>query len=79
MRAQNDWTSDRWKSRSAASHPGQVGTVRAAYRPGAEEVAAARELLAAARRTPGVFAFRGRMVDAPLIRHAERLVRRAGA
>ena len=44
-----------------------------------EEVAAARELLAAARRTPGVFAFRGRMVDAPLIRHAERLVRRADA
>ncbi|KUG61606.1 MULTISPECIES: HpcH/HpaI aldolase/citrate lyase family protein [Kocuria] len=64
---------------TACIHPGQVETVRAAYRPDAAEVEAARELLDAARRTPGVFTFRGRMVDEPLIRHAERLVRRADA
>jgi citrate lyase subunit beta/citryl-CoA lyase len=62
---------------TACIHPGQVGTIRAAYRPDAEELEAARELLDAARRAPGVFTFRGRMVDEPLIRHAERLVRRA--
>ncbi|MFI7482102.1 HpcH/HpaI aldolase/citrate lyase family protein [Kocuria sp. M1R5S2] len=64
---------------TACVHPGQVATVRAAYRPDPEEVAAARELLAAARRAGGVFTFRGQMVDEPLIRHAERLVRRAEA
>lgn len=63
---------------TACIHPGQVETVRAAYRPGEEELAAARELLAAARGAAGVFTFRGRMVDEPLLRHAERLVRRAG-
>lgn len=63
---------------TACIHPGQVETVRAAYRPAEEEVAAARELLAAARDAAGVFTFRGRMVDEPLLRHAERLVRRAG-
>ena len=36
------------------------------------------ELLAAARQEPGVFSFRGRMVDAPLLRHAEQTLRRAG-
>lgn len=64
---------------TACLHPRQVETVRAAYRPGEEELAAARELLEAARGAAGVFAFRGRMVDEPLLRHAERLVRRAGA
>ncbi|GGG58779.1 citrate lyase subunit beta-like protein [Kocuria dechangensis] len=64
---------------TACIHPGQVGTVRTAYRPAAEEVAAARELLEAARGAAGVFTFRGRMVDEPLLRHAERLVRRAEA
>ena len=63
---------------TACLHPRQVETVRAAYRPGEEELAAARELLEAARGAAGVFAFRGRMVDEPLLRHAERLVRRAG-
>ena len=33
-------------------------------------------MASSARRSPGVFTFRGRMVDEPLIRHAERLVRR---
>lgn len=63
---------------TACIHPGQVATVREAHRPGPEELAAARELLEAARGAAGVFAFRGRMVDEPLLRHAERLLHRAG-
>lgn len=62
---------------TACIHPGQVDTVRTAYRPAPEEVAEAQELLDAARDAPGVFSFRGRMVDEPLIRHAQRLVHRA--
>ncbi|MCG2620391.1 CoA ester lyase [Arthrobacter sp. I2-34] len=65
-------------SAKAAIHPGQAGPIRRAFRPTAEEAAYAADLLAAARREPGVFSFRGRMVDAPLIRHAEQTLRRAG-
>jgi len=64
---------------TACIHPGQVEVVRDAYRPTEEELRQARELLEAAGGATGVFAFRGRMVDEPLIRHAERLVRRAEA
>jgi len=55
-----------------------VSVVREAYRPGAERLEWARAVLAAAASEPGVFAFRGEMVDAPVLRQAEALVRRAG-
>ena len=64
---------------TACIHPGQVEVIRAAYRPSDEEVAFARDLLAAAGETPGVFRFRGRMVDGPVLRHAEAVLRRSGA
>jgi citrate lyase subunit beta/citryl-CoA lyase len=51
--------------------------IRAAYRPTDEEVAFARDLLAAAGEQSGVFRFRGRMVDGPVLRHAETVLRRA--
>ncbi|GAA1845338.1 HpcH/HpaI aldolase/citrate lyase family protein [Agromyces salentinus] len=63
---------------TACIHPSQVDAVRAAYLPGEEQVEWARAVLAEAGRAPGVFAFRGRMVDAPLLRQAEAIVRRAG-
>ena len=53
--------------------------VRAAFRPGHEEVAWARRVLAAAAGRHGVFAFEGRMVDAPVLRHAEQVLRAAGS
>jgi citrate lyase subunit beta/citryl-CoA lyase len=62
----------------ACIHPRQVAVVREAYRPTEEEVDRARRVLAAAAGASGVFAFEGRMVDAPLLRHAERIVRAAG-
>ena len=62
---------------TACIHPGQVDVIRAAYRPSDEEAAFARDLLAAAQEQPGVFRFRGRMVDGPVLRHAETVLRRS--
>lgn len=62
----------------ACIHPTQVAVVRAAFRPGDAEVAHARDVLAAATGQPGVFRFRGRMVDAPVLAHAREVLRRVG-
>ncbi|MEO8222076.1 MAG: CoA ester lyase [Specibacter sp.] len=63
----------------ACIHPSQVAVIRAAYRPGDDEVAAAQELLAAADAAgTGVFAFNGQMVDGPILLHARQTLRRAG-
>jgi citrate lyase subunit beta/citryl-CoA lyase len=63
---------------TACVHPGQIEVVRAAYAPSRERVEWAHALLAeaAVRDRDGVFAFRGQMVDAPLLRQAEAVVRR---
>ncbi|MCM3656772.1 aldolase/citrate lyase family protein [Agromyces mediolanus] len=63
---------------TACVHPRQVELVRAAYRPDPGALAEARAVLAAAAGEGGVFAYEGRMVDAPLLRQAEAVVRRAG-
>lgn len=62
-----------------AIHPRQVPVIRDAYRPSEDELSWARAVLAEAPKHRGVFAFRGSMVDAPLLRHAEQIVGRAGA
>lgn len=63
----------------ACIHPSQVTVIRDAYRPSSDEVAAARELLAAADAAgTGVFAFKGLMVDGPILLHAQQTLRRAG-
>ena len=59
-------------------HPRQVAVVRAAYQPAPEAVDEAAALLDAAERSPGVFTWRGRMVDEPLLQQARRIVGRAG-
>ncbi|CAN7291337.1 HpcH/HpaI aldolase/citrate lyase family protein [Arthrobacter sp. LjRoot14] len=62
----------------ACIHPGQVAVVREAYAPAESDVAAARELLAAAAAAgSGVFQFNGRMIDGPILKHAESTLRRA--
>ena len=63
---------------TACIHPSQVPIVRDAYHPSAERLEWARAVLAEAAGRPGVFAFRGGMVDAPVLRQAEAIVRRAG-
>lgn len=60
-----------------AIHPTQVAVIRSAYAPTAEQAQWARHVLAAAREQRGVFAFEGIMVDAPVLRRAERIVQLA--
>ncbi|WP_405486053.1 HpcH/HpaI aldolase/citrate lyase family protein [Nocardia sp. NBC_00511] len=60
-----------------AIHPKQVPVIRTAYAPQPKEVDWARRVLAEAPNHRGVFTFEGRMVDMPVIRHAERIVQRA--
>ncbi|MEV4130035.1 CoA ester lyase [Nocardia sp. NPDC049707] len=60
-----------------AIHPSQVPVIRAAYAPSEDEIDWARRVLDEVPKHRGVFAFEGRMVDAPVLRHAEQIVRRA--
>lgn len=61
---------------TACIHPSQVAMIRAAYAPRADEVAFARDVLAAAEGQRGVFAFRGRMVDEPVLAQARQILER---
>lgn len=62
----------------ACIHPSQVAVIRGAYRPSDAAIAEATELLAAAEDAgTGVFAFRGQMVDGPILKHAQQILRRA--
>jgi citrate lyase subunit beta/citryl-CoA lyase len=62
----------------ACIHPSQVAAVRSAYAPSGEDVAAATHLLEAAKEAgTGVFQYQGRMIDGPILRHAESVLRRA--
>ena len=62
---------------TACIHPDQVATIRAAYAPTSDELDFARDVLAAAEGERGVFAFRGRMVDEPVLAHARSVLARA--
>ena len=64
---------------TVAIHPAQVPVIRAAYAPDEAEADWARRVLDAASRERGVFQFEGRMVDGPILRHAEALLRRSPA
>ena len=57
-----------------AIHPSQIAVIREGYRPSPEQVDWARRVLDTAREQRGVFAFEGIMVDAPVLRRAERIV-----
>jgi citrate lyase subunit beta / citryl-CoA lyase len=63
---------------TACIHPSQVAVIRDAYRPTEAEIAYAWEIIQASASEHGVFQYQGRMVDAPLLRHAEAVLRRAG-
>ena len=60
-----------------ALHPTQVTVIRDGYAPSPEQVEWARHVLAAAADQRGAFAFEGIMVDAPVLRRAERIVQLA--
>lgn len=57
-----------------AIHPTQVAVIRSAYAPTQEQVDWARRVLDTAAGQRGVFQFGGIMVDAPVLRRAERIV-----
>lgn len=60
-----------------AIHPGQIEVIRQAYAPTEEQVEWARRVLAAVPEERGVFQFEGKMVDAPVLRHAEQILHRS--
>jgi citrate lyase subunit beta / citryl-CoA lyase len=60
-----------------AIHPTQVAVIREAYAPSDDLVDWARRVLDTARGERGVFQFEGIMVDAPVLRRAERIVQLA--
>jgi citrate lyase subunit beta/citryl-CoA lyase len=62
-----------------AIHPDQVAVINRAFTPGAAEIAAARAIVAAFAAEPqaGVLAVGGKMVDAPHLAQARRLLERA--
>jgi citrate lyase subunit beta/citryl-CoA lyase len=64
---------------TVAIHPSQVGVIRAAYTPSAERVDWARRLFAHVGEDRSVTTFEGRMVDGPIFKQAERVLRLAAA
>ncbi|SFB47880.1 citrate lyase subunit beta / citryl-CoA lyase [Nocardioides alpinus] len=62
---------------SVAIHPSQVDVIRASYAPSADALAWAQRLLAHVGGSRGVATFEGRMVDGPIFKQAERVLRRA--
>jgi citrate lyase subunit beta/citryl-CoA lyase len=63
---------------TACIHPSQAAVIRDAYRPSDEQIAWASGVIKASHVERGVFTYEGRMVDAPLLRHAEQILRLAG-
>lgn len=63
-------------------HPSQIPVINAAFAPSPEEIEEARALVAAfaeaSRRGVYAFTFRGRMVDAPHLHRARKILGRAG-
>ncbi|HXD03269.1 MAG TPA: aldolase/citrate lyase family protein [Novosphingobium sp.] len=64
-----------------ALHPAQVPIINAAFTPDSEQVRAARDVVAAFAAAPdaGVLMLGGRMIDAPHLAQARRLLARASA
>jgi citrate lyase subunit beta / citryl-CoA lyase len=64
---------------TVAIHPSQLPVIRSAYRPSAEQVGWARRLLTRVADDRSVTTFEGQMVDGPIFKQAERLLRLASA
>ncbi len=77
LRAEAEDASASGFSATACIHPSHAEVIREAYRPSPEQVAWAKRVLGAAVAHEGVFRFEGGMVDGPVLRHAEAVVRRA--
>jgi len=62
---------------TVAIHPSQVAVIRSTYAPTAERIDWARRLFAHVGDDRGVTTFEGRMVDGPIYKQAERVIRLA--
>jgi citrate lyase subunit beta/citryl-CoA lyase len=60
-----------------AIHPSQIAPIHRGFAPGAEELAFARGLIAAASTASGAFRYEGKMIDAPHVKAAQRLLAHA--
>lgn len=60
-------------------HPSQVDVVNTAFMPSADEVAYARAVVAAAMGASGAFRFQDKMIDAPHLKNATRILALADA
>jgi citrate lyase subunit beta / citryl-CoA lyase len=78
LRAESEDASASGFAATACIHPSHVAVIRDAYRPSPEQVEWAKRVLDAAAGEHGVFRFEGGMVDGPVLRHAEAVMRRAG-
>jgi citrate lyase subunit beta/citryl-CoA lyase len=60
-------------------HPDQIGPVNAAFMPSSEEIARAQAIVSAFQKAgnPGVLSWNGEMLDAPHLKAAQALLRRA--
>lgn len=63
-----------------AIHPAQIAIINEAFTPHAAEIAKAREIVALFAAHPGIGALQleGRMIDAPHLKQAQKLLQRAG-
>ena len=65
-----------------AIHPKHIPILEAAFMPTPEEIEHARALITAhdehQKKGSGVFAFEGKMIDMPVVRAAENILKRAG-
>jgi citrate lyase subunit beta/citryl-CoA lyase/(S)-citramalyl-CoA lyase len=61
----------------AAIHPNQIAPMHGVFQPSQVEILWAQGVCAAAVGGHGAFLYAGRMVDAPLLRRAERILQRA--
>jgi citrate lyase subunit beta/citryl-CoA lyase len=61
---------------TACIHPTQVAVVQHAYQPSADDAAWATTVVEMAKTARGAFTYEGRMVDAPLLHQAQRILAR---
>eukprot|EP00930_Biecheleria_cincta_P074075 TRINITY_DN61300_c0_g1_i1.p1 TRINITY_DN61300_c0_g1~~TRINITY_DN61300_c0_g1_i1.p1 ORF type:complete len:470 (-),score=100.37 TRINITY_DN61300_c0_g1_i1:56-1465(-) len=78
LKAESERSADTGFDGKLTIHPDQIDVVNAAFSPSASELAAARELLAAAEGQVGAFRHKGQMVDIPHFKQAQRIIDRAG-
>lgn len=79
LRAETDDAAAIGFDAKVAIHLKQVTVIREAYTPTSEQVTWARGLLAAAEHERGVFTYEGQMVDGPVFKQAQQILRRADA